>query len=303
MDRVAPYHLKTLLAIARLGTFQAAAERLNTTQPAISARMRELELQLGATLFQREGRRMALTARGRQLVQDAEPVLAELDQVLMRAANNSFATGIVRIGTGEIASASCVPGFVRQAQARFPGVTFEIEVDLTARMLESLLGGKSDMVFLAGPLSHPGINTAAIGSLDLVWLAEPATAAAIARDQPQTIWTLPAHSPIHHFVREAMAAGDVACGTLNTCNNVRTMIGIVAEGGGIGLLPETLVRDELASGALVEIFTRPARRIDFLAAIRKRETEPVIASLFALAADLEIDPLRVDRRAVVADEA
>jgi DNA-binding transcriptional LysR family regulator len=288
MDRIAPYHLRTLLAIARLGTFQAAAERLNTTQPAISARIRELEAQLGTALFRRDGRRMALTTHGRQLVQDSEPVLAELDQILMRAAGSRFATGIVRIGTGEIASASCVPTFVAGAQARFPDVTLEIEVDLTARMLERLLAGSSDMVFLAGPVAHPGIVTRAIGSLNLVWLASPAVATAATTSAPQTIWTLPDHSPIHHIVRDAVASGAFRAGTLNSCNNVRTMIDIVAQGGGVGLFPETMVRGEMAAGELIEIANRPRRPILFEAAVRKREADPVISSLFELTADLDI---------------
>lgn len=292
MDRIAAYHLRTLVTIARLGTFQAAADRLNTTQPAISARMRELEAQLGTRLFERSGRRMSLTARARKLVQDSEPVLAELDQLLMRATDHSQATGVIRIGTGEIASASCVPSFIAQAQAHFPGIAFEIEVDLTARMLESLLEGKSDLVFLAGPITHPGIRTVSVGALDLVWLVSPRIAARVRPSQPQTIWTLPAHSPIHHVLRDAIDRRDVRCGSLNTCNNVRTMIGIVAGGGGVGLLPETLVRDELANGTLVEIFSRPKQRIEFQAAIRKRESEPVIGSLFLLAAGLDVDPTR-----------
>src|SRR3546814_18720347 len=56
INRIAFYHLETLLWIARLGTFAAAAERLNTTQPAISARVGELENHLGTVLFRREGR-------------------------------------------------------------------------------------------------------------------------------------------------------------------------------------------------------------------------------------------------------
>ena len=61
INRVSLYHLETLLWIDRLGTFSAAAERLNTTQPTVSARMRELEQRLGTALFRREGRAMSLT--------------------------------------------------------------------------------------------------------------------------------------------------------------------------------------------------------------------------------------------------
>src|SRR3546814_16354527 len=66
INRVSLYHLETLLWIDRLGTFSAAAERLNTTQPTVSARMRELEQRLGTALFRREGRAMSLTAAGRR---------------------------------------------------------------------------------------------------------------------------------------------------------------------------------------------------------------------------------------------
>ena len=61
MKRIALFHLETLMWIERLGTFAAAAQRLNATQSAISARVREIEQQLGTALFQREGRRMVVT--------------------------------------------------------------------------------------------------------------------------------------------------------------------------------------------------------------------------------------------------
>ena len=235
---------------------------------------------------------MTLTARARQLVLESEPVLAKLDQVLMNAASKSYATGVVRIGTGEIASASCLPAFVQHVQADFPNVTLEIEVDLTARMLENLLNGKSDMGFLAGPVAHPGIATTSLGSLELVWLAAPEVARTVSVVQAMTIWSLPPHSPVHHIVRDAIAQHDLRYRSLNTCNNVRTLIDIVARGGGVGLFPETMIRSEIGSGTLAEVLTRPRQRIEFQAAIRKREIDPLILQLYRYTADLDIDPHR-----------
>ena len=68
MGRVTIVNLETLCWIARPGSFTAAAERLNTTQPAISKRVKELEDAIGISLFQRQGRRMELTLQGRDLV-------------------------------------------------------------------------------------------------------------------------------------------------------------------------------------------------------------------------------------------
>ncbi|WP_067734284.1 LysR family transcriptional regulator [Novosphingobium naphthalenivorans] len=289
MKRIALFHLETLMWIDRLGTFGAAAQRLNTTQPAISARVREIEQQLGVALFQREGRRMVLTARGRRLVQASEPLCRSLEQVLLEASDYAGATGAVRIGSGEIAAASCLPAFIQTIERERPGVTMEIELDLTARLLQHLLAGTRDIVFLAGPVASPGMRTAPIGSVELVWVAGAAVAEAGGFSRPLPVWSLPDHSPLHAVTLATLEAEGLAAPALHTCNNVRTLIEIVTNGTGAAVLPETMVRKQLAAGTLREVLPRPRHTVHFEAAIRTRERDPVILDLFARAARLEID--------------
>ncbi|BEU99242.1 LysR family transcriptional regulator [Novosphingobium olei] len=287
MRRLALYHLETLLWIARLGTFRAAAERLNTTQPAISARVREMEEQLGVALFRKEGRGVVLTAKGRELVRDCEPLFAGFERALLKASDFAGATGVVRVGAGEIAAATCLPGFVNAVEQDLPGVSLEIEIDLTARMLQQVQTGRSDLVFLAGPVASPGLVTAPIGAVALVWVASPETAKA-GFDAPLPVWTLPTNSPIHGAMRESLAANGMAARGIATCNNVRLLIEIVRGGRGAAVLPEPMVRADLASGALVEVLPRPAREVRFEAAIRGREEDPLILELFRRARTLRI---------------
>lgn len=289
MKRLAIYHLETLLWIARLGTFRAAAERLNTTQPAISARVKEIEEQLGVDLFRREGRNMVLTARGRALVADFEPLWAGFERALFKASDFAGATGIVRLGTGEIAAASCLAAFVAGVERDLPGVTLEIEVDLTARMLQQLLAGTSDMVFLAGPVASPGVRTTSLGSVGLVWAASQATAQAGGFKQPLPVWSIPEHSPIHGIMRESLAQHGITPPVIRTCNNVRALVEIIREGTGAALLPETMIRSELASGALVSVLPAPKRQLRFEAAIRSAERDPLILELFRRVGGLRID--------------
>ncbi|PTR08608.1 MULTISPECIES: LysR family transcriptional regulator [unclassified Novosphingobium] len=289
MKRLAIYHLETLLWIARLGTFRAAAERLNTTQPAISARVKEIEEQLGVDLFRREGRNMVLTARGRALVADFEPLWAGFERALFKASDFGGATGIVRIGTGEIAAASCLPAFVAAVEQDLPGVTLEIELDLTARMLQQLLAGTSDMVFLAGPVASPGVRTTPLGSVALVWAASKATAQAGGFKQPLPVWSIPEHSPIHGIMRESLAQHGITPPVIRTCNNVRALVEIIRLGTGAALLPETMVRGELASGELVQVLPSPKRQLRFEAAIRSAERDPLILELFRRVSGLRID--------------
>ncbi|MDP3908269.1 LysR family transcriptional regulator [Novosphingobium sp.] len=289
MRKLAIYHLETLAWIARLGTFRAAAERLNTTQPAISARVREIENQLGIEIFRREGRGVVLTARGRQLVQDCEPLLAGFERALMEAGGFAGATGVVRIGAGEIAAASCLPGFVQELERDLPGVTLEVDLDLTARMLQHLLGGTRDMVFLAGPVASPGLQTAPIGAVGLVWLASAATVAAGGFAQALPVWSVGEHSPIHRVMVQSLADGQVPYRSINTCNNVQTMIEIIAQGLGAAIFPETMVRPQIETGVLAEVLPPPAAQLQFEAAIRAGERDPVILELFRRAGSLRIE--------------
>lgn len=290
MKRIALYHLETLLTIARMGTFRAAAERLNTTQPAISARIREMETQLGISIFRREGRNMVLTARGRQLVQDCEPLWAQFETVLMQPGEFAGAVGVVRIGTGEIAAASCLTDFVIETERSLPGITLEVDLDLTSRMLQNLLGGTRDMVFLAGPVAAPGIRTAPVGAVDLVWLANPNTAANLPALDRVRVWSIPAHSPIYQISQESLLEQDIAFRSINTCNNVRTLTDIIQHGHGIALFPLSMMHRSMENGDLVEVLTRPARQIEFQVAVRVAEADPVINQMFERARHLSINP-------------
>ncbi|MGX5712445.1 LysR family transcriptional regulator [Sphingopyxis terrae subsp. ummariensis] len=292
INRISIYHLETLLWIDRLGTFSAAAERLNTTQPAVSARMRELEQRLGSTLFRRDGRTMSLTPAGRKLVNDCTPLLRDMQLALLGSGGFNEASGVVRIGAGEIAAASCLPPFVAALKAEMPNVALEIEIDLTANLIQQLLTGRTDLAFAAGPIAHPALRTSPIGEVALLWLANPAVAALFERgtgEQQVPVWSLASPSPIHGRMREAIAASRIAQKSLNLCNNARMMIDIARAGGGVGIFPEPMVRAEVAAGALVELAGLPALApVEFRVAMRVSDTEPVLTRIFDQAAGLSL---------------
>lgn len=290
INRVSLYHLETLLWIDRLGTFAAAAERLNTTQPAVSARMRELEQRLGTALFRRDGRGMSLTAAGRKLVRDCDPLLRDMQLALLGSGGLGEASGVVRIGAGEIAAASCLPAFVAGLKADMPGVGLEIEIDLTANLIQQLLTGRTDLAFAAGPIAHPALRTSPIGEVALLWLASPRVAAAFgAGDLQVPVWSLASHSPIHGRMRDAIQASRIARKSLNLCNNARMMIDIARADGGIGIFPDPMVRAEIASGALVELTGMPVLApVAFHVAMRVSDTEPVLMRIFDRACRLDL---------------
>lgn len=290
MRRLSLYHLETLLWISRLGTFAAAAERLNTTQPAISARVRELESQIGYPIFQRAGRTMALTVRGRELVRDCEPLWSAIERTLAQSSSFEGASGIVRIGAGEIAAATCLPAFLADLKAAMPRATLEIEIDLSQAMLRKLLGATHDLIFLSGPVSTPNILTRRIGEAEMIWVASPALGLVPkARPAGVPIWLIHSHSPIHAVALASLDEGGLGGSVINLSNNVRLMVDVVLAGGGMAFVPEIMVRDHLARGSLVELRFVARRSLPFQVAIRAQERDPLIRDMFDRATLLRID--------------
>lgn len=292
INRIALYHIETLLWIARLGTFGAAAERLKTTQPTISARVRELENHLGTELFRREGRTMTLTPAGRQLVRESEPLMASFQSALQGVSGSTEASGIIRIGAGEIAAASCLPGFVAELQRDMPHVSLEIEIALTADLIQQILTGRTDLVFGAGRIAHPALRTTPIGTVDLLLLANPATVAAIEAGTSTEIfpiWSLSGHSPLYQIMKDAIARFGMGSRSVNLCNNARMMTEIVMAGNGIGIFPHSMVRQQLADGLLALVpGASDIPSVEFQVAIRAGEMDPLILSFFERASHLDI---------------
>src|SRR5438067_889840 len=134
METFAGVSLKQIEAfywICQLGSYSAAADRLNTTQPAISNRMRDFEEALGCALFDPRVRRPRLTARGKAVLGISEQFLS-LGQSLRRAAGaEQTAGGLVRVGAADTVALTWLPTLLSRLCDQYPLVDVEMFVDLS----------------------------------------------------------------------------------------------------------------------------------------------------------------------------
>ena len=102
--------LRAFMEVVKLGSFSAAARRLNLTQPAISLQIRELESRCGVSLVERVGKRAFPTAAGRDLLAYAQRIRAEAEGALaaMRR-HQSGCAGRVHLGSGPTALTYLLP--------------------------------------------------------------------------------------------------------------------------------------------------------------------------------------------------
>lgn len=291
INRIALYHIETLLWISRLGTFNAAAERLNTTQPSVSARMRELENHLGTPLFRREGRRMLLTVKGREFVQQCELLWGQIEDVLLRAGALSAATGIVRIGCGEIVAIRSLPRFLAEIKTLMPNVTLEVDVDLSIHLRNRLEAGSLDLAILVGPVDSPALEHESLGTYEMSWFVNRSFADRVEADGRDAIpvWCLSRPSHLYHVTTELFRNANLKR-PINTCNRVSTLIDTVSQSGGMAILPDLLVRQEIESATLMRVPGMPdPERINFHTVIRREEKEPVVRELFARSTQLRVE--------------
>lgn len=235
---------------------------------------------------------MTLTPAGRQLVRESEPLMARFMGIFQTTGEGTEAHGIVRIGAGEIAAASCLPGFVAGLQRDLPNVSLEIEIALTADLIQQILTGKTDLVFGAGRIAHPALKTRSIGTVDLQLLASPASVAAMnagVSTDHFPIWSLSSNSPLYQIMKNAISASGMASRSVNLCNNARMMIDIVIAGNGIGIFPHSMVQRQLEDGVLVQVpGAADIAPVEFQVAIRAGETDPLILDIFERASRLDI---------------
>lgn len=291
MARVTLVNLETLCCIAKLGTFAAAAEKMHASQPAISARIRDMETAMGVELFRRQGRRMELTQQGRELVDMVEPLLHRLHGAVGAIDNAAAMTGTVRIGAGEFAALSWFPAFMSRLRERMPRVTWHVDVDLTASMADKLKAGKLDVALLAGPLVAPDIRTASVGRVSMTWVGAPGLldgelANASPKDllQSQAIWSLTPPSASHTMTQSSLGELGVVPEAISTCNHTVALIAIVVAGAGVALVPEILVRGHLAKSELVRLLPDvPSAELEFVIAWHGAAEQPTVRAVVDLA--------------------
>src|SRR5882672_11343515 len=102
--------LEALREVVALGSFSAAAQRLNLTQPAISLQVKQLEARLGVRLVERIGKRAFATAAGRDLLAHARRLFDEAAAASATARRHrGGVAGRVRIGAGATACIYTLP--------------------------------------------------------------------------------------------------------------------------------------------------------------------------------------------------
>lgn len=144
--------LQTLIAIADLGTFAAAAQALHLAPPTVSLHIKELESRMEAALAVRGRRQAELTPAGHALVQEGRKLLAASDDLIdLVRRRASGREGVVRLGVSAGVSTRLLPLMLQALSQRNPGVEVRLEAVGSADAMQRLKAGTLDAAIVASP--------------------------------------------------------------------------------------------------------------------------------------------------------
>ena len=150
--------LQIFLAVAREGSVSKAAKALHYVQSNVTARIKQLEDTLGAALFVRKSRGMALTAEGKVLLKYAERILHLAEQAT-KAVNASLVSGgELTIGSMETFAAIHLPQILSQFHKKHPGINLSLRTGTSEEMTRKVLEFQVDCAFVGGEVNHAEIN-------------------------------------------------------------------------------------------------------------------------------------------------
>src|SRR6201990_741296 len=166
--------IETFLWVVKLGSFRGAAQRLNTTQPAISQRIAQLEREMGVKLLNRDHRVASPTPSGRQMMVYAEKLIGLRSQMMAEVGDRSAMRGVLRLGVAETIVHTWLPKLIKSGNDTYPNLSLEIEVDITPNLSAQLLGQEIELAFVLGPLSATSVRNRVLCDYPISFVASPA---------------------------------------------------------------------------------------------------------------------------------
>jgi len=166
--------IETFVAIATTGSFTRAADELSLTQPAVTRQIAALEIEMKTRLFDRLGRRVALTAAGNELLRYAVPMLRLASEARSAVADvRSGGAGRLAVGASSTAATYLLPPILRRFQELHPGVELSVRTGPSPHIAELVLSNAVDLGVVMDHSEQPDLTQIELAKYAIVVVASP----------------------------------------------------------------------------------------------------------------------------------
>lgn len=254
-------NLEAFYWVVTLNSFNKAATKLQTTQPAVSQKITSLENDLGFKVLDRSFRQLKPTHKGMTLFKYAEKFMRLETDLVAELTENQHLTGTIRLGVSETIVYTWLVEYIEKVQKEFPKVSVEIVVDLTPNLQEGVRTGDLDMAFLLGPTLAFECVEQALCDFELSFLVAPSFKGGVGQMSfkalmSHTILTYPKITYPYKELKAKMKEQALDEPLSITSYSLATLLRLAEQGLGIAVVPTLTALKEITDGRL-EILNTP----------------------------------------------
>ncbi|MEK9579110.1 MAG: LysR family transcriptional regulator [Actinobacteria bacterium] len=260
--------LDAFVAVAEELHFGRAADRLHIAQPALSQQIRQLEADLGLALLERTTRRVGLTPDGAAFLPHARQLLVSAQGVARAAEELRVgARGRLRLGFVDSTAFEFVPWFLRRFRSAWPEADVELHTMSSDEQARALVDGDIDLGVARTVPVRPAVDSAVLGH-DRFMLAVPADhtvagqrTVSLRRLAQETFvgFSRTSSPSLHAELRSLLGGHGVGYDPAIEATEYTTIVGLVAAGEGVALVPAGVRRLQLPNVAYVKVADADAR--------------------------------------------
>jgi DNA-binding transcriptional LysR family regulator len=289
-------HLRYFVAVAEELHFTRAAERLHIGQPPLSQQIQALEQELDVQLFERSKRRVRLTEAGRLFLEDARRILAMTEQAGANARRAQRGeVGELRIGfTFSTPFTPLFAKVINHYRRHFPSVTLTLREMGTLHQIEAIGQRTLDLGFVRPPEEAVpatiGLSTLRVDRLvavlpvDHPLAAQASIAISELEHAPFVMYTKKSGTGVHPQIFRLCRAAGFVPHTAQEAGEASTIIGLVAAGCGISILPASFDSIQM-EGVCYRPISDTGATTSLLLAQRQDEASPLVSSFITLATE------------------
>jgi len=258
-------HVEAFLAIARSGGFVRGSAALHLSQPATSRRIKLLETELGAPLFDRLGRGVVLTEAGRAFLPHAQALLGSMrDGIEAVSAVRGTGHGTVTLALVGTLASSGLTARLSELRRAHPGLDLRLRTALSAEVSALVLRGDADLGLRYGPDPDPGLMSVVVHLERLVPVCPPEhplaagradLAAALAGQRWLAFPPQPGApaDPYAIALQQLLATHGLGSAEVLPIDSLTAQKRMAEAGFGLAILPESSLDEELRTGTLCVI--------------------------------------------------
>lgn len=269
--------LRTFICVCETMNFTKAAERLGYSQTAVSMQMAQLESELGVNLFDRQGKRIQLNDKGRQLLDYAHRIMALITEAKSNVSDDFTPAGTLRLGVIESVCGYFLPEILEQYMLECPNVNVVVKMATTREIMEMLRTGQVDMILTLDDVIHNR-------QWECSWKRRNPIVYLCKADHPHA----GKHITLKEFAAERIILTEEGCNYRNNfesfcaegqldiasfieIGHTENILRYTENGLGVTFLPEICARKSLEEGRLREIFVEDGEIEMYLQLISRKD--------------------------------